>query len=739
MKLQEVLAKAMLKARAPYDNAEEYQSDLLLLLKLRLNNYCQAVIDPENRQPAKRLGSTMQKEHIFTYLDNQDAPDTIAFAERNRSLNDLLQIRDMRIRLSREQGISLPLEDIKGAFSLTPFQCFLLELALATELDRHFERVFVYLQDDYAAKSPTLGFAVQVFTLNAAERLNLLHQYSGPEQALRYLFQSAEPVGNNFVLKLHPRILSYILNQPLDAETSVWALFPPTDSLPPLLCHEDEARQIARFGAYHQDAGRQAFAILNIQGAPGSGKLLQARYFAQSLGRRLLVVDLHAALLQKTDWQALTDQIGREAHLQKALVCLRHIEALTAQNTEDNTEGQAAFSAILQRMRAFCPLLLLSSTRDAVPTLPDPFRLQTIRLSPLTNLQRLAFWQNTRQQITEKCFTGSPPPVWEENIAWSSLANKFELSPGQIAKAMTQAVQTAALHQEEVDLACIHQACHDQLSRPLGNKVSRVSVVFNWEDLILPPASKKILRLACDQVLNSHIVYEQWNFQAKLPYGRGLSLLFTGPPGTGKTMGAQVMAKELMLEIYKVDLAGLMSKYIGETEENLRDVFEQVEKSQSILFFDEADAVFGKRTETKDAQDRFANIQSSYLLQKMEEYGGIVILATNFLQNFDDAFKRRFKYIVEFPQPDSEQRAKIWRAVFPAEVPLGDIDWDFLAETFTLTGANIKNIALCAAFIAAQTQESIGMTHIIRALRLELSKIGHVVLQDELGIYAYLN
>ncbi|MFI3313625.1 MAG: ATP-binding protein, partial [Eubacteriales bacterium] len=209
-----------------------------------------------------------------------------------------------------------------------------------------------------------------------------------------------------------------------------------------------------------------------------------------------------------------------------------------------------------------------------------------------------------------------------------------------------------------------------------------------------------------------------------------------GPPGTGKTMAAQVMANRLHLDLYKVDIAGVMSKYIGETEKQLGAVFDEAKKSQSILFFDEADAIFGKRSETKDSHDRYANVQTAYLLQKMEEYDGIVLLASNYLENFDEAFKRRITYIIDFTLPDELHRGQIWRSVLPSTAPLAeDVDVDFLARSFQLSGSSIKNIALSAAFLAVQEDASISMTHLLLAIKAEEEKAGKLLRREEFGEY----
>ena len=213
-------------------------------------------------------------------------------------------------------------------------------------------------------------------------------------------------------------------------------------------------------------------------------------------------------------------------------------------------------------------------------------------------------------------------------------------------------------------------------------------------------------------------------------------MLFVGPSGTGKTMAAEIIAGELGLDLYKIDLSGVVSKYIGETEKNLSTIFQEAEQSNAILFFDEADAIFGKRSEVKDAHDRYANIEVNYLLQKMEEYEGITILASNFPKNFDDAFTRRLRFIVGFPFPEEVYRHRMWKSMFPPDAPLGqDIDFDFLSRKLKITGGNIKNIALNAAFLAAANAGVIGMKHLIRSTRREFQKMGRLCVKADFEQY----
>ena len=254
---------------------------------------------------------------------------------------------------------------------------------------------------------------------------------------------------------------------------------------------------------------------------------------------------------------------------------------------------------------------------------------------------------------------------------------------------------------------------------------------------MLPVDSTQQLHEICEQVRHRARVFEAWEFDRKLSLGKGLNALFCGPSGTGKTMAAGIVARELGLDLYKIELSGVVSKYIGETEKNLARVFDEAEATSAILFFDEADALFGKRSEVKDAHDRYANVETSYLLQRMEEYEGISILATNLRRNMDDAFVRRIAFVVQFPEPEEPERLRIWQGVFPEALPRrDDIDLAFMARQFKLSGGHIKNIALSAAFLSATDGTAMSMRHIVRATRRELQKMGKSVASVEFGVYA---
>jgi len=255
--------------------------------------------------------------------------------------------------------------------------------------------------------------------------------------------------------------------------------------------------------------------------------------------------------------------------------------------------------------------------------------------------------------------------------------------------------------------------------------LQKIETTFHWDDLVLPPRSIALLHEVATSFKNRPIVFTNWGIGEKRALGMGISALFAGPSGTGKTLAAQVLASELDLNLYRIDLAAVVSKYIGETEKNLDQALSTIQDDRAILFFDEADALFGTRSEVKDANDRYANIETAYLLQTLEDHDGIAIVATNLRHQLDDAFIRRLRYVVDFPLPDAEHRTRIWEQVFPAQAPLGaDIDFRFLGNQVEMTGGNIRNAALTAAFIATEDAGFIEMKHVVRATAREIAKMG---------------
>lgn len=447
-------------------------------------------------------------------------------------------------------------------------------------------------------------------------------------------------------------------------------------------------------------------AVINIHGITGIGKRTVLRRASELCGMEFLLIRA----------EALTQEMYSE--LLPLLALTGKYPALFTEEGGENVR----FTAWLEKLAEDAGLVVVISTEPLsadnteADVVPVPVELPS-------TAEQTRIWQRK-----------SRPYPLAEDVNLEEIAMEFRLPPGDIDRVF----RFASLGGGTITSADIKRGCYSSVGTYMGSRAVKVNCGFTWDDLVLPSHSKKILRTACDYVRYGCTVYEKWNFGGKLPYGRGASMIFTGPPGTGKTMAAQVMANELELELYKVNLASVVSKYIGETEKNLNEIFERARRSRVVLFFDEADVLFSKRTEVKDSNDKYSNMESAFLLQKIEEFTGIAILATNFVQNFDEAFKRRMKFLVEFPFPDKKQRSEIWQKVFPPEAPVGTLDFEYLVENFTLSGSNIKNIALHAAFLAASGgAETIEMQHIVSALKNEFAKSGKSFTKAEAGEYFY--
>ncbi len=264
----------------------------------------------------------------------------------------------------------------------------------------------------------------------------------------------------------------------------------------------------------------------------------------------------------------------------------------------------------------------------------------------------------------------------------------------------------------------------------------RMDCPFSMDDIVLPESVKDELKQACDQVRLHDKVFKEWGMERVISYGRGVSVLFSGPSGTGKTMAAQIVATQVGRPLYRVSLPSVVSKYIGETEKNLDEIFDQAGRMRIVLFFDEADALFAKRTEIREGNDKYSNMEAAFLLQKIEEYDGVVVLATNYRQNFDEAFSRRLKFVIDFPFPDAGGRTEIWRKSIPDKLMNDSIDVAYLGQRFELAGGHIRNVVLHAAFLAAaDDRESLTMADMIEAVKHEYMKLGKVMTRKELGEY----
>ncbi len=368
-----------------------------------------------------------------------------------------------------------------------------------------------------------------------------------------------------------------------------------------------------------------------------------------------------------------------------------------------------------------------------IETARFPLILSTRERLPISGRQVLTFEirKPTCAEQGDLWRTTLGPVAAQLNGQLEHLTGHFDLDAESISAITTEVLGNHSQDAQALGSA-LWQACRAQSHPRLGELAQRIQPMAGWDDLVLPAAQIQTLREAAMHVRQRMQVYEAWGFAGKSARGLGISALFAGASGTGKTMAAEVLANELQLDLYRIDLSQVVSKYIGETEKNLRRVFDAAEQGGAILLFDEADALFGKRSEVKDSHDRYANVEVSYLLQRMEAYRGLAILTTNLKDAIDTAFLRRIRFVVQFPFPDAAQRAEIWRRIFPAQTPTEGLDAQRLAR-LGVAGGNIRNIALNAAFLAADLGEPVRMSHLLKAAQAEYTKLEKPLSEAEVG------
>ncbi|MEV0293901.1 ATP-binding protein [Nocardia sp. NPDC050710] len=629
---------------------------------------------------------------------------------------------------SLEQGIWLALPMLGRLFGLTSLELEAVVICLAPELRRKYDRLYAYLQDDITRKRPSVDLIVELLCASEPERwrARICFTEAAPllrAGILRQIDDPGSPSGSSGLaqfLALDPQICQFLLGTAeLDPRLiDVAELNRSAPQPSPPVVDPELVDGVARLVERRLDAaGPRHKSVFYLSGPAGVGRRELARQVCDRCGIALLSVevDAHAAESARLLRLAMRDGL-----LHQAAVLILGADALV------HNENHALRTALSTAIADFGWLVFLIGSSEwaggdelgGVVVQPIPLELPDITRSA-------AIWRyHLSGQFTDT-------PGWAEQ-----LASRFHLPPARI-KAAAELAENDRLRSaapRELALADVSAACRRQSDRKLGDRAAKVRPVCGWSDLVLPPDRIGLLRDLCAQVRHQHRVYLDWGFGPKLNRGKGISALFTGPPGTGKTMAAEVIAADLDLDLYKVDLSGVVSKYIGETEKNLAHIFTEAEAGNAILFFDEADALFGKRTEVSDAHDRYANIETSYLLQRMEDYDGVVILATNFRQNMDEAFTRRLRFIVDFPFPAADSRKRIWQQLFPPRAPLApDLDFEALARELPVAGATIRNIGLNAAFLAAADGGTIDRGHVLRGARREYEKIGKLWREADSG------
>ncbi|MFW2438532.1 MAG: ATP-binding protein [Arenicellales bacterium] len=638
--------------------------------------------------------------------NNKNLPDNI--------LPDLAQLTVQAGELSEQSHIQMPesWQQIKRHFHLSDLEMDIIQLAMLMELDNKYEVLFGYLNNDVSRKYPTLDMALRLFDEDAAAvRIALSQQ--GKLFANRLLFnmnsntQSLQHGALSQGFRTDFIVSSYLFGLPyadpeLDGFLNWWHLSDQIDK-----ASKEKYRKFAQIHLA-QAALNDPCTVSIIEGLSGTGRVSFAGIVSQNLGKQCCIVDLDGL---PADQPGVASIFGR-LHLQLSLS-----NSAVAFNLHNMDASKPQYRELRRLMNSHAwkdiPVFLLVEPGCEWRALVADRAYQHQLILEPDSVARKRLW-------LEAC-NKYKVPVDEKRIA--ELAGHFLLTPKQIE----QAIRSIGLVKlkEPVSRQLLFQAAREQSTHELDKLAQKVTTRYRWGDVVLPPYTERNVLELTAAIRNRHRVYGEWNMGWRTGNVHGLVGMFSGASGTGKTITASVIANEIGLDLYRVDLASVVSKYIGETEKNLDKIFDAARRANVMLFLDECDSLMGKRSEVKDAHDRYANLEVSYLLQKMEFHEGVVILATNFAKNMDQAFSRRMHYVIEFGRPNETEREKLWRGMFPQDTPLADdINFNFLADQFELPGGDIRIIALDAAFLAAQNGQIINMEHLVNATARQLIKQG---------------
>ena len=667
----------------------------------------------------------MQMDHKM-YLTSQPTAGSLPeewYAANQRYLSAALG--GMRARLEEPRGapaspadgedwaaLGAPpaLQIVAERFGLSSFERDLLLLCAGVELDSHFAGRLAELQGDPQRVYPTFSLALSILPDPHWSAL-------APSRPLRRwrlidLFPGSGALTQS-PLRIDERILHFLVGVEHTDERLAGIVHPYLSEASLLPSQEHLAERIARAWTNAQ-AGH--LPVVQLTGSDPAARRQVAAAACARLGLGMQILPTLALPTEPRELEALLRLWEREAALSQWGLLL---ELDGMESNDAHREG-----AVLRLLDSMNSLVIVSG-RERRPTAHRAaLNLEVLRP---TAAEQQAVWQAALGLLAAPLNGQIERLVAQFNLSGESILN----ASAQVRDVLDGALQAAAPDTPRELEWALWEASRS-LARPrLDDLSQRIETSASWGDLVLPEAQLRLLREIGISVRQRATVYERWGFAHKSHRGLGISALFSGGSGTGKTLAAEILANELHLDLYRIDLSQVVSKYIGETEKNLRKLFDAAEDGGAVLLFDEADALFGKRSEVKDSHDRYANIEVSYLLQRMEAYRGLAILTTNMRSALDTAFLRRIRFIVHFPFPDAALRAEIWRRIFPPDTPTQDLDAERLAQ-LNLAGGNIYNIALQAAFLAAEADEPVRMVHLRRAAQTEYTKLDKTLGEAEI-------
>ncbi len=602
------------------------------------------------------------------------------------------------------------LDHLCESFNLSNFERDILLLCAGMEFDASWGLLCAEIANDPKQAYPTFNVAMTVLNNSDWSALS-------PAATLRR-WRLVEIGGGNTLtsspLRINERILHYLMGQQHLDENLLNLLEPVNTKSVQIESHQQVLGEaIATWLNAAQSEQLKLLPVLQLCGDDVSSKMMIASDICHNLGLKLHKLPVNILPHDLSNLQLIALLCDREYTLND-IALLLDCDRDEAPNQNQDT----AVSYFIDALK--CPVIVSSQTRRR----QHQRTIITFEVrSPSINEQQI-LWKEALNDLDSEVQSSL-------NGSIHQLVSYFNLSPTHIHNAALKAKSLYQQEESHLFPQSLWNACRAQARPRLDELAQSVETTATWEDLILPTKEKYVLHDIAAHVRQRLTVYEKWGFAGRSRRGLGISALFAGSSGTGKTMAAEVLGNELQLDVYRIDLSSVIDKYIGETEKNLKRIFDAAEGGGVILLFDEADALFGKRTEVKDSHDRHANVGVSYLLQRMEAYRGLAVLTTNLKNSLDQAFLRRLRFVIQFPFPDAEQRAEIWRRAFPQKTPTLELDYLKLGK-LSVAGGNIRNIALNSAFIAADHNEPVQMKHILQAAKIEYIKLEKPMMDAEI-------
>lgn len=643
------------------------------------------------------------------------------------TMEEMVNYIEARAEAAWSQGIALPYYEVCKKLRFDNFTVFCLTCGLLASTQTDYAGIFQIINENGNLPAPTIESAAKLYY---GKKYSITGAYGDMSVCLEQLvsilkLQVQANMPFSTVVTPDKRMIDFFFGKnPLRMDenyTRFFRMLTGEEELDPIMANQGilEAMEIS----YKEGVG-----IFSYFGDDGSGRKFFIRQFCRNHGLRGISVSCKKLFAYDFEFvdRALW-ALTRECILSNACCCLDDL----SYNDEEKEKIVGYMDMAVSRLRRHdLTIFIVSKEKTALKEMTEE-EFTELELPTPTNQEREDCWRYFARGYS-----------LAEDVVLSEMATKFLFTPGKIKSALYQARSYAMMDRDiQIPRATLFRGCNNQMSSELTQKATRVKANFGFEDIVMNQDQRETLEHAIDQMNFRKQVYDNWNYTKKYPYGRGLSILLFGAPGTGKSMCAQVIAHELNLELYRVDLSKVIDKYVGETEKSISMIFREAKKCNVVLFFDECDTLFAKRSDDGGSNQSSNNNKTALLLQEVEAYDGVSVLATNYKHNIDPAFFRRMKYIVEFQFPDADTREMLWNTTIPKGTPLGeDVDIRFLAERFEFVGGNIKNCILNAAFLAAADGDGqeVCMKHYLQAIRYEFVKTGKVFTRSDFEPYASL-